>query len=70
MQECNRVLTAIMAAKAFSWRVIGITPAALDEFAAANFYSKSRQGITRADLRPRFDTVRKLLLPDKPFFET
>jgi|SRR5271157_3691740 len=40
VQECNRVLTAIMAGKAFSWRVIGITPAALDEFAAAGFYSK------------------------------
>ena len=64
-----------MAAKAFSWRVIGITPAALDEFAAAGFYPQSRQGITRAHLRPRFDAVRKLLLPDKPlserkFFET
>jgi len=69
LQECTRVLTAIMAAKAFSWRVIGITPAALDEFAAAGFYSKSRQGITRAHLRPRIDTVRKLLLPDKPLSE-
>jgi len=43
--------------------------------AAAGFSSKSRQGITRAHLRPRIDTVRNLLLPDKPlsereFFET
>lgn len=75
VQECNRILTAIMSAKAFSWRVIGITPAALDEFAKNGFSSKSRQGITRAHLLPRIDTVRKLLVPDKPlaegeFFET
>jgi hypothetical protein len=69
VQECNRILTAVMAAKAFSWRVIGITPAALDEFATADFCSKSRQGITRAHLRPRIDTVRKLLVPDKPLAE-
>ena len=30
-QECTRILTAVMAAKSFSWRVVGITPAALIE---------------------------------------
>ncbi len=74
-QECNRVLTAITAGKAFSWRVIGITRTALDRFAADRFRSKSGQGITRAHVRSRLDTVRELLQPDKPlserkFFET
>jgi hypothetical protein len=69
LQECNRVLTAIMAAKTFSWRVIGITPSALHEFAAADFRSKGGQGITRAHLRPRIETVRALMLPPKPLSE-
>jgi hypothetical protein len=68
--RCTKVLTEIMAGRDFSWRVIGITPLALDAFAAAGFYYKSRSGITRAHLRPRIETVRKLLLPDKPLSES
>jgi hypothetical protein len=75
VQQCNVILTAIMSGQAHSWRVVGITPAALEEFAAAGFHSKSGQGITRGHLQPRIETVRKLLLPDEPlseedFFET
>lgn len=75
VQECTRVLTAIMAAKSYSWRVIGITPSALHEFAGADFRNKSGQGITRAHLRPRIETVRTLMLPPEPlsqeiFFDT
>jgi hypothetical protein len=75
VQQCNVILTAIMSGQAHSWRVVGITPAALDQFAAAGFHSRSGQGITRAHLQPRIETVRKLLLPDEPlseenFFET
>ena len=69
VQECNRVLTAIMAAKPSSWRVIGVTSSALHEFAAADFRSKSGQGITRAHLRPRIETVRTLMLPPEPLTE-
>lgn len=69
IQDCKRILTAIMGEQTFSWRVIGITPAALDAFAATGFNSKSGQGITRAHLRQRIDTVRELLLPDKPLSE-
>ena len=69
LQECSRVLTAIMAAKSFSWRVVGITHAALDQFATAAFRSKSGQGITRAHLRPRIETVKTLMLSPKPLSE-
>jgi hypothetical protein len=69
VQECTRVLTAIMAAKAFSWRVIGITPAALDALAAAGFRLKRGHGITRAHLQPRIDTVKKVMLPDEALSE-
>lgn len=69
VQECTRVLTAIMAAKSSSWRVIGITPAALVTFAETGFRSTSGQGITRAHLRPRIDTVRAVMHPREPLTE-
>jgi hypothetical protein len=55
--------------KSVSWRVVGITPAAVDAFAAADFRLKSGQGITGAHLRPRIETVRELLAPDTPLSE-
>jgi hypothetical protein len=44
-----------MAAKAFSWRVIGITPAALDSSPSRLYHQ--RQGIT--SICGQFDAVRK-----------
>lgn len=64
--ECNRVLTAVMAAKSFSWRVVGITPTALTQFSKDGFQYKSRQGLTRAHIIPRIQTVRALLVTDVP----
>lgn len=69
VQECTRVLTAIMAAKSFSWRVIGITPAALVAFAEAGFRTRNGLGITRAHVRPRIDTVRAVMHPREPLTE-
>ena len=69
VQECTRVLTAIMAAKSFSWRVIGIAPAALVAFAEAGFRNRNGLGITRAHVRPRIDTVRTLMLSTEPLSE-
>lgn len=65
--ECNRILSATMAGKQFSWRVIGITPKALGQFQLLDFKYKSRQGFTRAHLKPRIETVRYLLAPDNPY---
>ena len=65
--ECNRILTAIMAGKSFSWKVIGITEAALVKLAETDFKLMPGHGITRAHLVPRIDTVRKLLHPELPF---
>jgi hypothetical protein len=67
--ECNRILTSVMAAKPFSWRVIGITAAALKTFAEMDFRYKSNLGLTRAHLRPRIETVRVLLATDEPLSE-
>jgi hypothetical protein len=64
--ECNRVLTAIMAAKRFSWRVVGITPNALWQFSKDGFRYKSKQGFTRAHIKSRIETVRYLLAKDDP----
>ena len=64
---CTQIWTMVMAAVKPSWPVM-ITPAALEEFAKAefHFHSTKQQGITRAHLRPRIDTVRELLTPDEP----
>ena len=64
--ECNRILTSIMAAKPFSWRVVGITPTALSQFASQQFRYISRKGMTRAHLKPRIETVRFLLKRHQP----
>lgn len=67
--KCNRILTSIMAGKAFSWRVVGITEAALIKFSELKFRYKSKVGLTRAHLIPRIVTVRTLLAPGEPFTE-
>jgi len=68
---CTQILTMVMAPVKPSWPVIGITRAALAEFAKAEFrfHSTRQQGITRAHLRPRIDTVKQLLAPDAPLPE-
>lgn len=65
-QECTRILTAIMAAKSFSWRVIGITPLALEQFSEKSYKKFKNSGITRAHLQPRINTVSQLLDPNTP----
>ena len=69
IQECTRIMTSIMAAKPFSWRVVGITEAALKKFSEFDFRYKSGAGITRAHLKPRIETVRTLLAPSEPLSE-
>jgi hypothetical protein len=64
--ECNvpyvtRCLTVAMGAKKSSWRVIGITAAALQAFSELNYHRKSRMGINRAHLKARIETTRELL---------
>jgi hypothetical protein len=58
-----------MAAKRFSWRVVGITRSALCQFSKDGFRYKSQQGFTRAHIKSRIDTVRHLLAPEDPFSE-
>ena len=70
IQDCTRILTAILAARSFSWHVVGITDAALKIFAEQQFRNKSRSGITRAHLKPRNETVRALFAKDEPLNES
>jgi hypothetical protein len=67
--ECNRILTAIMAAKPFSWRVVGITPKALRQFSELDFRYKGQLGFTRAHIVPRITTVRSILETEEPLPE-
>jgi hypothetical protein len=64
---CKQIWTMVMGAVK-PCPVIGITPAALEEFAQADFHfhSTKQQGISRAHLQPRIGTVRELLTPDEP----
>ncbi len=64
--ECNRILTAVMAAKEFSWHVIGITENALIKFSELDYRYQSKQGLTRAHIKPRIQTVRRLLEQNEP----
>src|SRR4051812_30309347 len=63
---CTRILTSIMAAKRFSWRVVGITQTALQRFSEIDFRYKSGLGFTRAHIVPRIEPVRALLVPSEP----
>lgn len=64
--NCTTAITALMSFNPFAWRVVGITPAALQKYSELNFRHQSNQGLTRAHLRPRLATVRDLVAPAKP----
>jgi hypothetical protein len=69
--ECSvpyatRCLTVAMGSKKSSWRVIGITAAALKAFSELNYHRKSRMGINRAHLKARIETTRELLARSQP----
>lgn len=66
MGRCTTVLTAIMGGRPWSWRVVGITPAALQAFKGADFRKRPGDGITRAHIQSRFKTTTELLLPNEP----
>ncbi len=66
-QECTRILYAMMAAKSFSYKVIGITEAALKRFKEMDFKRPQGHGIVRAHILPRIDTVKELLGRNSPF---
>ncbi len=63
--HCTRVLTAVMGGRHFSWRVVGITEAALKILYEHGFQLKKGVKITRAHIKARADTVQALLkLPE------
>ena len=74
LSQCNTELTTVMGGRGWSWHVIGITKVALEIYKQSGFRYKSRQGLTRAHIKPRIETSKKLLSPDTPisledFFE-
>ena len=66
-QECRRILSAIMAAKSFSYRVIGITESALEKFKELDFDRTKNHGIVRGHIIPIVETVKILLDRNQPF---
>lgn len=70
VSHCTRILTSIMSAKPFAWRVVGVTEAALKKFHELNYRYQSGHRLTRAHLRPRIETVRELLNRSEPMSES
>jgi hypothetical protein len=68
--HCTRLLTSIMSAKPFAWRVVGVTRAALKKFHELNYRYQSRHGLTRAHRTPRIETVRELLNRSEPLSQS
>jgi len=63
--DMTRMLTSLMAAKHWSWRVIGITPAALAEFAAVDFNRPVRK-LQRGHKIDRAITAKDVFDRDEP----
>lgn len=63
--DMTRMLTSLMAAKNWSWRVIGVTPAALTEFAAIDFNRPARK-LQRGHKIERVKTAKDVFVRDAP----
>ena len=63
------LLTALMGGTVWSWRVVGITPSAL-ELLAENGYRYKKGNICRAHLVARIETARKVFERRRPFSES
>jgi hypothetical protein len=61
-RHCTRVLTAVMGGRYFSWRVVGITEAALKILHDNGYRQKKGVKLTRAHLKSRAASVQKLLV--------
>jgi hypothetical protein len=66
MGRCTEILTAMMGGKKWSWRVVGITPAALKFLQSAGYKKVARDGVTRAHIQSRSQTTIELLQPEVP----
>lgn len=66
MGRCTSILTAIMGGRTWSWRVVGITPAALQKFRDAGYKKLPGDGIQRGHIQSRFKTTAELMQPEEP----
>ena len=64
--RCTAILTSMMGGRSWSWRVVGITPAALRLFQSSDYKKTARDGITRAHIQGRSKTTSELLRPEEP----
>ncbi len=74
LQQSNTELTTVMGGRHWSWHVIGITKAALQIYKECGYRYKSKQGLTRAHIKPRIETSKRLLtrvvpVSQEEFFE-
>ena len=70
-QQCTHVLSTVMGRQPWSWRVVGVTPAALDALAAVSFHNRKGLGLVRAHLTNRITFIRYLMhLPQPASYES
>jgi hypothetical protein len=67
--RCQRILEPIMNVLPGTWRVVGITALALQQFAERGFIKSNDCKIQRGHLRPRNERMRELLERDHPMGE-
>lgn len=64
-----QLVSNLMGRQLWSWRVVGITPAAVRQFAAQGFKYISGCGITRAHITPRNKMVAEIMAVEMPMTE-
>lgn len=62
--QYTSAITHLMGGRGWSWRVVGITPRAQEQFQAQGFQKTARDGITRAHIIGRQDTCIQLFQAD------
>ncbi|AOZ06717.1 hypothetical protein [Cupriavidus malaysiensis] len=64
--DATRMLTSLMGSKPWSWRVVGITPAALEVFKEHHFEKPKEKLLQRGHIYSRSSTAEALLRSDEP----
>ena len=68
LKRASNLIGLLLGAPKSSWRVVGITPAALELFRVEQFRKRPR-GVQRAHLFNRIDTSREILETQSPLIE-
>jgi hypothetical protein len=66
IRRCTVILTEAMGGRDWSWRVVGITHKALSLLKDAEYKKSKGVKITRAHIKPRHETTKRLICAEEP----